>query len=366
MPNASMPKSFVSYSRADRQFVDDLIPLLRKVYGNDSVWFDDDIPGGHDWWQLILSEIAHCEVFVYLLSNEALASPYCQAEFREALRLQKPILPVIVRPKTQITDNTPTDLRDILEKTQHVDLSRGFRDYQANAALYASINRLVEHTPPSPPQPLVLQPISEPPVPDRRPRRRLTEPWPFIIGAVITGVFTVIAVVIIQGSPQRGGIAPQALTTTLAPGVTQVVADTPTLTLATTSTPKATNAAPGYTLVIERSADAVAICVNRAVDLSTLRVEFVGQNEHYTLGDVFPNNAATETGACWCLQQTAPRFAVPPGCRDDNNDNVSIQPRVADWRNAAVRLSLGAQPVGECGAQPSSLVYTCDLTLDEG
>ena len=92
-----MADIFISYSRADRQFIDQLVPLIRRVHGNDSVWYDDDIHGGADWWQMILDEIGQCQLFVYLISNESLESPYCQAELREALRLNKTVLPVIVR-----------------------------------------------------------------------------------------------------------------------------------------------------------------------------------------------------------------------------------------------------------------------------
>ncbi len=141
-----MARIFVCYSRADRRFVDEFVPLLRTVYGLGQVWFDGNIPGGHDWWKLILDQIAQCELFVYLLSNEALASQHCQAEFQEALRLQKSVLPVIIRAKTQITDTLPDDVRQFLQQKQWVDLSQGFEDAQASAELYAAIRRLLEQS----------------------------------------------------------------------------------------------------------------------------------------------------------------------------------------------------------------------------
>jgi hypothetical protein len=120
----SMAQIFISYSRADRQFVDNFVPLIQRVYGNDSLWYDDRIHGGADWWQLILNEIARCNLFVYLISNESLESPYCQAELREALRLNKQILPVIVRRlKPPYPGNIDDDLAEVLKRTQYVDLS---------------------------------------------------------------------------------------------------------------------------------------------------------------------------------------------------------------------------------------------------
>jgi hypothetical protein len=139
----TMARIFISYNRADRQFVDDLAPLLRRVYGHDSLWYDDDIHGGADWWHMILSEIAACELFVYLISNDSLASPYCQAEMREGLRLRKQILPVIVRPKTDYPGVMADDLKQILQDTQYVDMAQGVKDTNALTFLYASANRLL-------------------------------------------------------------------------------------------------------------------------------------------------------------------------------------------------------------------------------
>ncbi len=162
---------WVSYSRADRQLVDDLVPLLRKVYSNDGVWFDDGSPGGYTWWQLILRRIQQCELFIYLISNDALTSEYCQAEFREALLLRKPFLLIIARPKTDVGKALPEDIYQALQETQWVDLSRGMKDHQANAALYAAANSLLEQVPSSSLEPVRAQPVSEPAVSAKLPRR---------------------------------------------------------------------------------------------------------------------------------------------------------------------------------------------------
>jgi hypothetical protein len=77
-----MPRIFVSCSRANRQVIDDFVLLLPKVYGNDCLWFDDDIHGGTDWWQMILTEIAACDLFIYLISNDSLGSSYCHEDLK--------------------------------------------------------------------------------------------------------------------------------------------------------------------------------------------------------------------------------------------------------------------------------------------
>jgi tetratricopeptide (TPR) repeat protein len=161
---AVMAAIFVSYSRADRPFVDDFVPLLRQVFSDHEIWFDEHISGGEDWWNRILSEINDCDLFIYLLSNDSLASEYCQAEFREALRLQKPCLPVIARSKTDVTI-APDDLAAEIKRREWIDMSGGFRDYQASARLYAAVNNLLSHRPQSAPAPLTGEQISKPDVP---------------------------------------------------------------------------------------------------------------------------------------------------------------------------------------------------------
>ncbi len=198
-----MARIFVSYSRADRQFLDEFVPLLQKVYGLDAVWYDEQIHGGADWWELILNQVDSCDLFVYLASNDSLSSPYCQAEFREALRLHKQILPVVVRPKTQYPGDVPEDIREVLSRTQFVDMSRGFRDAGVIAQIYAAVNRLLDLAPQTTGAPLTATPIGQPPVPDRKRRWKLTPIWAVFIAAVIVGAFGIAAVLIsnIGGEP---------------------------------------------------------------------------------------------------------------------------------------------------------------------
>jgi formylglycine-generating enzyme required for sulfatase activity len=186
-----MVRFFISYSRADRQFIEQFAPLIKKVYGNDSTWFDDDIHGGADWWALILREIAKSDIFIYLISNESLTSTYCQAELREALRLNKQILPVLVR---RLAPSYPgkiaPDLGEVLRRTHYVDMSGGFANPNTIASLYAALSRLsndiVRASTPQQPTP-TPQPI----VPKR------DAPDPAVRAAYIAGGFAILTAVII-------------------------------------------------------------------------------------------------------------------------------------------------------------------------
>src|SRR5262245_41471507 len=112
-----MTRIFISYSREDRPVVHQIAPLLREVYGYTAIWFDEDLVGGQNWWDEILRQIAACDIFLYLLSEDSANSPYCQAESSEARRLQKAILPV------RIKENSP--IPDDLSRIQYVDLTDG-------------------------------------------------------------------------------------------------------------------------------------------------------------------------------------------------------------------------------------------------
>jgi hypothetical protein len=142
-----MARIFISYSRVDRQpFTIPFIACLYEMFPDIDVWYDEHLAGGDIWWEEILNQIAKCDVFVYLLSNESVTSPYCQAEFAEALRLNRIILPVQVRDRTKLLGK----LRDI----HYVDMKAGVTDELAKAQLLKAIHRILDKT--------KLQPVTLP------------------------------------------------------------------------------------------------------------------------------------------------------------------------------------------------------------
>ncbi|MFC1961176.1 pentapeptide repeat-containing protein [Chloroflexota bacterium] len=133
-----MTKIFISYSRVDKPFVEELIPLLQTVYGNDSVWYDKDIRGGTQWWPEILSQIALCDIFLYLLSNESVSSEYCNKEYQEAKRLNKFIIPVEIRDRITI----PDDIAKLqIVKLTNINNVKAIIDLQAAIQYYDQISK---------------------------------------------------------------------------------------------------------------------------------------------------------------------------------------------------------------------------------
>ncbi len=90
---------FVSYSRMDRAFVEQLCSALRES-GQD-VWIDDKkIPPWADWRAGIERGIEGADSIAFVISPDSLASEACRHELDHALEHGKPIVPVLRRDPT--------------------------------------------------------------------------------------------------------------------------------------------------------------------------------------------------------------------------------------------------------------------------
>jgi TIR domain-containing protein len=92
----TMQKVFISYARPNRRDIDQLVEHL-GVLGCQT-WVDSSLRGGQDWWEEILRQIADCDVFIAIISREALNSVACAREFDWAEALRRRVLPVAVEP----------------------------------------------------------------------------------------------------------------------------------------------------------------------------------------------------------------------------------------------------------------------------
>ena len=101
---------FVSYARVDKPYC---IRIIETLHAHD-VWYDQRLYAGQDWWKEILRRLDWCEVFVYLLSPDSVASLYCRRELEIALRLKRDIIPVLINRETVLPEN--------MKEWQYVDL----------------------------------------------------------------------------------------------------------------------------------------------------------------------------------------------------------------------------------------------------
>ena len=148
---------FISYSSQQRPMISALAQDLEglfKIIQPDvavSIWYDQELIGGHDWWASILDEIDACDLFVFGLSAEALDSQACKREVEYAHGLNKRILPVL------ITDDVDTGfLPETLQRIQWID----YRERGTAAAHQNLLKGLVNLPEPVPP------PSPVPPRPD--------------------------------------------------------------------------------------------------------------------------------------------------------------------------------------------------------
>jgi sugar lactone lactonase YvrE len=142
-------KAFISYARVNRAHVDELVEHLGVLGWQ--VWIDSSLRGGQHWWDEILRQITDCDVFVPIISIDALNSAACQREFDWAEALDKPVLPVAVEP-------LPRAIPRRLSLRQIIDYSDAARAEHAALRLAGALSALPSA--PSLPEPLPSPPAA--------------------------------------------------------------------------------------------------------------------------------------------------------------------------------------------------------------
>src|SRR6266568_5922396 len=92
---------FVSHSHLDNDFGTRLTQDLRGVLNDESAVFYDvlgGLHGGETWWEKIVEELTARDVFLLVLSLDAMNSRWVRLEINMALNKNKLILPVLHRP----------------------------------------------------------------------------------------------------------------------------------------------------------------------------------------------------------------------------------------------------------------------------
>jgi TIR domain/Trypsin-like peptidase domain len=101
-------KVFVSYSRKDAVFADELVSGL-ELCGFEAYLDKDDIAPGEPWEARLGRLIRDADTVVFVLSPSSVASDHCEWEVTETVRLSKRLLPII---RQVVPDNeVPQQLR---------------------------------------------------------------------------------------------------------------------------------------------------------------------------------------------------------------------------------------------------------------
>lgn len=123
---------FVSYAHNDKPLVRPMVVTILQTAGH-TVWFDVEILPGQEWEKEILTAINACDAFVYAMTPASLASQFCRWEFETAIKLGKPVVPVLL-----LDSEVPEDIAHI----QYVD----FRDGATGEAAVRLVTGL-QHVP---------------------------------------------------------------------------------------------------------------------------------------------------------------------------------------------------------------------------
>ncbi|MEZ4669270.1 MAG: SUMF1/EgtB/PvdO family nonheme iron enzyme [Anaerolineae bacterium] len=99
MNPTSAPHVFISYSRRNLDFVQQLVHALKQK-GKDP-WFDQlkeplsGIAAGAPWWKQIQTGIEEVDNFLFVISPDSISSPYCHAEINYAREHGKRLVPLL-------------------------------------------------------------------------------------------------------------------------------------------------------------------------------------------------------------------------------------------------------------------------------
>ena len=90
-----MKQTFISYSRKDKKFVDQMQAILLEA--GFKTWIDtQDIGVGTDWNEEIVGQIKKSGAFILVISSASVESPYVQFEYgvSQGVKLPVPVVPV--------------------------------------------------------------------------------------------------------------------------------------------------------------------------------------------------------------------------------------------------------------------------------
>ncbi|MDO9276887.1 MAG: toll/interleukin-1 receptor domain-containing protein [Lutibacter sp.] len=117
---ATKKKIFLSYSRADLDYIATLVDALREK-GAD-VWFDKNIRTGEQWDNTLEEQIKAADVFLIVMSKTSVASNNVKDEMSYAKSLGKIISPILIE---------PCEVPMRLARHQYVDFTQDF-DWAVN------------------------------------------------------------------------------------------------------------------------------------------------------------------------------------------------------------------------------------------
>jgi hypothetical protein len=190
MPTEKQRLTFISYSRADKDFALELARELRS--SGFLIWLDQwDIPPGARWDDQIEKALTQCEIFMVILTPSSTASDNVKDEIGYAIDNKKQILPVLLEnanlpfrlKRFQYVDFTGKNYEEGIEAAKQ--LLRNLLNEPTAPNVPAPPNKQVQFTPNIPSHPVKRRSEIEAQKPPRQPTRKTL---PMLIGIAITSV----------------------------------------------------------------------------------------------------------------------------------------------------------------------------------
>jgi TIR domain len=125
-----MMRLFINYAHSDKAEVEQVVSALRK--DGHEVWFEKLLPG-QDWEAILLQAISASDGLIYALSSDSVVTQWCQWELVQAVKLGKPVVPLVV--------TTPVKIPETIKGLRRVDISDGVSG-SALAQLLGVVRRL--------------------------------------------------------------------------------------------------------------------------------------------------------------------------------------------------------------------------------
>jgi WD40 repeat protein len=139
----SKPRVFISYSRVDIAFAENLLAALGAC-GFDTYLDTHDIAPGEPWEQRLGRLIFEADTVVFIISPESVASEHCIWEITETERLAKRLLPIVWRPVAE--EKVPDRLQRLNFVFFDDSITFGTALAKLVSALNADLGWLREHT----------------------------------------------------------------------------------------------------------------------------------------------------------------------------------------------------------------------------
>lgn len=141
---------FISYSHDDgRAYAERLNTLLQSVFSDINVFWDKELIAGDYFWDKLLEQVRHCNVFLYLVSDSSTKMPSnCIRELDNAFFYHKHVIPCIL--PTYSGDPTKIPVTPELDRLQYVDLREGIENAADEIArLYGAIYESIVNSSPT-------------------------------------------------------------------------------------------------------------------------------------------------------------------------------------------------------------------------